>query len=78
MITTLQLLVCVSQTVSYNLSNKYYRCSKTKCILFKYKNPLANSVQSINVSVLNEYRNREGLLQGRKYAVLWLTERDVL
>lgn len=50
------------------------RRRKTKCILFKYKNPLSNSVQSINfksvlTSLQNGYRNLYGSLQGRKQAV---------
>lgn len=44
-------------------ANEHHRCNKTKFILFKYKNPLSNSVQSIKfksvlTSLQNEYRNR--------------------
>lgn len=59
-------------------ANEHKRCNKTKFILFKYKNPLSNSVQfikfkSVLTSLQNEYRNRYA---GQK--TLWPTKRGAL
>lgn len=50
-------------------ANEHDRCNKTKFILFKYKNPLSNSVQSIKFKSVLTNLNTETVTQGREDAV---------